>query len=66
MLAMRDQINGTDEMEGISAALDKWTLEFVQEFNRIHAQGYDLGGHGNDDAPEAYFFVFADQSEKPD
>ncbi|HHY09650.1 MAG TPA: flagellar hook-associated protein FlgK [Firmicutes bacterium] len=34
------------EVQHFIDELDEWTLNFANEFNRIHNEGYDLAGHG--------------------
>lgn len=40
--------------------LDQWTLNFAQEFNRRHQEGYDLNGTGGD-GNKIKFFSFANE-----
>lgn len=43
--------------------LDNWTREFVEQFNEIHNQGWDLYGNGPGDDDEGMpFFVFLDDN----
>jgi flagellar hook-associated protein 1 FlgK len=65
MMAIRDQINGTADIKGISQALDEWTMEFVNAFNDQHALGFDLYGNGGV-GPAPFFTFNAKVPDDPD
>lgn len=54
MLKLRDEV-----LQEIMDDLDQWTLDFVREFNAVHAAGYDLNDTQSDDTKD--FFKIDDE-----